>query len=284
MLAPLLWLALLAAPATTAPATAAPADGAPDPCRAARAPLPDVPELSAASRAAVDAYRAAWRRACAPAARPADLASLLGDAEALVDDVATSPGAHRIASAARAGGAPWPLPAITAEGVPLRVDWASFAAVAELGSADDARFWRGAAQVAGPTGEPAWLGERLPDSTDRCLRLGELAWRDLADALDAMESTGSEPYVRHARRLREALREQLAGVAAGAPACACVRGDPAAGLDALASPAQRIGPPARRALAKAAGEARVALASGQARVRFLRDAAGAPAAGCGAGP
>lgn len=275
MVAPVALLALLAASA----------GGAPDPCRAARAPLPASRAVSAEEREAVEQYRAAWRRACDPAAGAADLASLLGDAEALTADVSTSRTIEALAAAhAAAPGAEWPLPAIVREGdAPLEVDWAAFSALLGRGAAEDGRFWRAAARVAGRTGEPGWLGEPLPDSTERCVRLGEVRWQELAEALEAMERAGSEPYVRHAQALRAALIETLATVARGPSTCACLRGAPAEGLEPLvtSAAAERVGTPARRALAKAAADALEALRTGRARVSFLREAPGAPPTGCG---
>jgi hypothetical protein len=277
MLAPVALLALLAASP----------EGAPDPCRAARAPLPASAGISAQEREVVEDYRAAWRRACDPASGAADLASLLGDAEALAADVSTSRTLEALAAAhaaEAASGAAWPLPAIVRDGdQPLEVDWAAFAALADRGAAEDGRFWRGAARVAGRTGEPGWLGEVIPGSTERCVRLGEVRWQELADALDSMERAGSEPYVRHARALRAALVETLAAIARGPSTCACLPGPGAGALEPLvaSSAAERVGTPARRALAKAAADAHGALREGRARLSFLREAPGAPATGCG---
>jgi hypothetical protein len=257
---------------------ATPPSSAPDPCRAARAPLP---ELSApADRGPIEGYRAAWRRACEPGARPAELAPLLGDAEALVADVGTRPTLEAIAAALPLE---WPVPGIRRkEGGPLVVDWAAFAAAAPRGTVEDARFWRAAAVVAGPGGEPAWLGERIGDGPARCLRLAELRWREVADALDAMERAGAEPYLRQARALRASLMDTLEGLARQREVCACLPGDAAGALEPLGGAAAvgRGGAHARRALAKAAAGALGALRSGAVRVLVLRAGPGAPVSGC----
>ncbi|HEY6005215.1 MAG TPA: hypothetical protein VIV57_20210, partial [Anaeromyxobacter sp.] len=205
-----------------------------NPCRAARAPLPASASLSAADRAPVEAYRAAWRRACDPGAGVADLGSLFGDAEALAEDVTTSPALEAIASALPPG-AEWPLPALRREGGgPLRVDWASFGSASGRGTAEDGRFWRGAAVAAGPFGEPSWWGEALSRGPGRCLRLAETRWRDVADALDAMERGGSATYSRHVKALRARLLETLSSLARDREVCSCLPGDAAAALEPLA--------------------------------------------------
>jgi hypothetical protein len=254
------------------------------PCRAARAPLPSPPGLRRDERAEVERYRVSWRRACDPAAPAADLGSLLGDAEALIADVSSSRTLAALAQAhAAKPGAEWPLPGIVRdEDGALDVDWASFGAVAERGTAEDRRFWRGAGVAADHTGEPSWLGEPAPGSGAPCVRLGEVDWPAIADALDAMERAGSEPYVRHARELRSALVETMTRLARGPEVCACLpTRDAAATLEPLAAGGDRLGTPARRALAKASGDAMKALKSGRARVRFLRQAPDAPPTGCG---
>lgn len=267
------WAVAVLALAAGAPSSA------PDACRAARAPLPPAARVSEADRAPVEVYRAAWRRVCERGAPPADLSTLLGDAEALIADVGTAP---TLAALAAALPAEWPLPGIRrGEGEPLEVDWAAFGAAAARGTVEDARFWRGAAVAAGPGGEPGWLGERIGEGAARCLRLTELSWLDVANALDAMERAGAAPYVRHAQGLRASLVETFAGVARRAEVCACLRGDAARALEPLAGEAGGGGGThARRGLAKAAAEALRAIRSGQARVRALRAAPGAPPTGC----
>jgi hypothetical protein len=261
---------------------AAAAAGAPDPCQAARAPLPAVPALPASDRAPIEAYRAAWRRACGPASRAADLGSLLGDAEALVDDVATSPALDALA-AALAPGAEWPLPALRRdESGPIRVDWTAFGAASARGTVEDARFWRGAGVAAGRGGEPAWLGEAAGAGPGRCVALAGTRWREVADAIDAMERGDAAAYARHARALRAALLETLSALARDRQVCACLPGDAAGALEPLAADAspERHASHLRRELGKAAAAALAAVRSGRVRVVALRAAPGAPATGC----
>jgi antitoxin (DNA-binding transcriptional repressor) of toxin-antitoxin stability system len=253
----------------------------PDPCRSARAPLPPGAPLPAAHRAALEDYRAAWLRTCGTAGRAVELDALLEDAEALVDDVSTSPTLGALAAAVPPG-AEWPLPAMRLdEEGRLRVDWATFGAAAGRGTAEDARFWRAAAVATGGDGDAAWLGEPAGGEGRRCLRLAETRWRDVADALDAMDRGGSATYRRHARALRADALEALAALARGGEVCACVQGDVLAALQPLAAEAaEKRGSQDRRALGKAAADAMVAVRSGRARVAPLRAAPGAPATGC----
>ncbi len=256
---------------------ATPPSSSQDPCRAARAPLPEL-RLPADLRP-IEAYRAAWRRLCGPGARPADLAPLLGDAEALVADVGTAPTLEAIAAALPLE---WPLPGIRwrYEGR-LAVDWEAFSAAAGRGTVEDQRFWRAAGVVAGSGGEPTWLGERVGDGPARCLRLAELRWRDVADALDTMERAGAEPYLRQALALRVSLMELLEDLGRRREVCACLPGDVAAALEPLgAEAAAPRGTHARRTLARAAGGALRAVRSGQVKVLSLRAAPGAPMTGC----
>jgi hypothetical protein len=273
-------LRALAAVVTVA---AAQAEAPAGPCRAARAPLPVDAALSASDLAPVEAYRAAWRRACDPRSGAADLGTLLGDAEALVEDVATAPALEALASALRPG-AEWPLPALgREEGGPLRVDWSAFGLASSRGTAEDARFWRAAAAASGRFGDPAWLGEAVGRGPERCLRLAETRWREVADALDAMERGGSAPYARHVKALRARLLETLSALARDRQVCACLPGDAAAALEPLAADgaAERPASHARRALGKAALDALGAVRSGRVRVLALRSAPGAPPTGCG---
>ncbi|HET7824607.1 MAG TPA: hypothetical protein VFK90_04710 [Anaeromyxobacter sp.] len=277
-------LRALAAVASLAAAVAGAAAGAapPDPCRAARAPLPAGAAIPASDRAPIEAYRAAWRRACEPRAAVADMGALLGDAEALVDDVATAPALDALA-AALAPGAEWPLPALWRDGaVPVQVDWAAFAGAAARGTVEDQRFWRGAAVAAGRGGDPAWLGDAAGAGPARCVALAETRWRDVADAIEAMERGGSPAYGRHARALRAALLETLSALARGRQACACLPGDGGAALEPLAADAQpeRHAPHLRRELARAAAEALAAVRTGRVRVAALRSGPGAPPTGC----
>jgi hypothetical protein len=272
---------MLRALAAVASLAAAQAAAPPPPCRAARAPVPSDAAVSAEDRAPVEAYRAGWRRACDPAAGAADLGSLLGDAEALVDDVATAPALEALASALPSG-AEWPFPALRrgAEGA-LRVDWGAFGAASGRGTAEDARFWRAAAVAADGDGGPAWLGEPVPGGSGRCLRLAETRWRELAGALGAMDRGGSVAYARHARALRAAALEALSSVARARQVCACVPGDAAAALAPLAAEGEgKRGSHDLRVLGRAASDALSAVREGRVRVRALRSAPGAPATGC----
>lgn len=270
-------------PALLAVAAAVAVAGTPaprDPCTALRTPLPGT-RGPAEVRRDIEAYRSAWKPVCDPAAGPVDLAGLLGDAEALAADVGFTEAVEEILRSAPPG-APSPLPGIRrSEGGSAEVDWGAFGAVAERGRAEDQRFWRGASIALDGGGEPAWLGPSVGGGP-RCVRLGEAAWLEIAGALEAMETAGEEPYARLGRAFRASLVATLAGIAS-APVCGCTKGDPTAGLEPLAAAGEKRGSPMQRALAKAAGEALVALRAGTARLVWVREAPGAPATGCRAG-
>jgi len=260
---------------------AEPSPPAGDPCRAASAPLARAADAARDVSRAVEAYRAGWRRACAGEGT-LDVAALFGDAEALSEDVRMARSVRAIAAAAGKAGGDWPLPAMAAVEGDLAVDWAAFGWLGARGNVDDARFWRGATVAADGLGGPAWLAA-IPGAPGECVRLGETPWLELGRALEDMEAAEAPQYAGHARALRERLMETLGELARGAEICGCLRGDAAAGLAALGTPepGERAGTPARRALVKAGGEAVAALRAGRAKVRWLRDAAGGPATGCG---
>ena len=269
-----------------APGLAAPQalDGAREPCAAASARLGSraVTAIEDA-RAEIDAYRAAWRVACDPGRGAADVASLLSDAEALVSDVRL---ARVVAELSRAlePRATWPLPGVHRSGEGLELDWAAFAAIFERGTAEDSRFFRGLTRATRAGGEPVWLGPVPAADGARCVRLGEIAWVDVADGIEQMERSGPEVYSRRVAALREQLLETLRALGGGGPVCGCVRGDPLPALAALAGGARaRSGTPERRALLAAAASAVEALRSGKTRLTWLRESADAPATGCGAG-
>jgi hypothetical protein len=235
----------------------------------------------AGARAEIEAYRASWRAACDPSRGPADVAALLSDAEALVADVRVGRAVARLASSLGAE-APWPLPGLHRHGEGVDVDWAAFASFPR-GSVEDVRFFRGLGKAAGPDGDPIWLGPAAPDGAP-CLRLAETSWIEVAQGIEEMERARSGDYARRAAILRERLAATLDGLARGGPACGCVRGDPLPALDALAGKQAKVQTPARRALIASAAAAAEALRRGKARVSWLRETAGAPATGCGAGP
>jgi hypothetical protein len=269
--------ALLAILSVAAPA---PAEARPDPCAAARASFPvRVEGVSDDTLQALSTYRAAWKAAC-ESDGPVELDPLLVDAESLSGDVILSR-VLDVVTRVLPKNATWPLPGLRRRGrndfVP---DWSAFAAMADRAMAEDQRFWRAAALVADPYGDPAWLGASPGEGEEACVRLGEVPWAEIAGALGQMEMARAEGYVAQGRRLRQRLVETFAALARGL-GCGCVRGDAAAGLEPLATPkGERLGSPARRALAKAATDAFEAVRKG--RVRWLRDAPGAAPTGCGA--
>ncbi len=272
--------ALLAFLSLAAPA---PAGMSPDPCMGARASFPArVEGVSDDTLHELASYREAWRRACDPKANPADLDGLLGDAETLSGDVILSR-VLDVINRMLPRNAPWPLPGLRRRGrADFVPDWAAFVRVAEQrGKAEDQRFWRAAALVADENGDPAWLGPG--EGEEPCVRLGEMPWPEVAEALGQMETARSERYSAHGRRLRERLVETLVGLERG-NVCGCVRGDAAAELEPLAAARERekLGTAARRAITTAATTAFDALRKGPGKVRWLRDAPGAPATGCGA--
>jgi antitoxin (DNA-binding transcriptional repressor) of toxin-antitoxin stability system len=274
---------MLAAPLLTVLAVLAGPVRAPaaDPCRAAAAPLARPADLPREVARAIEAYRAAWRRACAPKGT-VDLAALLGDAEVLAEDARTSRYVREIAAGALQRGEAWPLPGIRPVDGDLAVDWAAFAPLGARGSVDDVRFWRGAAVAADAVGGPAWLGDVPPGGAAECIRLGESPWTEVARALDDMEAAEAPQYSGHARELRDRLSETLARVARGPTVCGCVRGDPIAGLPALAaaSPDERRKTQAQRAVVAGAGAALDALRTGRVKVQWLRDRPGGDPTGC----
>jgi hypothetical protein len=257
---------------------------APDPCAAAKAPIPERVEAAiSTARAEIDAYRSSWRAACDRSRGAADLAALLAEGEALVTDVRTGRAVTTLARAL-APDAPWPLPGIHRHGEVIDVDWGTFAAFVSRGTAEDGRYFRGLARATRADGDPVWLGDPAPGDGAPCVRLGEISWAEVAQGIEEMERSRGEPYARRAALLRERLMASLEGLGRGGVVCGCVRGDPLAALDALAAMHERLGTPARRALVAAAGDAAAALRTGRARVSWLRDAPGAPVTGCGAGP
>lgn len=248
-----------------------------DPCPALRTPLASG-SVPARVRRGIDAYRAAWRPVCDPQGGPVDLGTLFGDAEALATDAALADAVDEILRSAPPG-APSPLPGIRqSESGSAAVDWGAFEAVVERGWAEDQRFWRAASRALDLRGDPVWLGPAAGGGP-RCVRLGQVAWADVAAALELMETTGVEPYVRVARALRGSLLAALEAIAKE-PVCGCTKGDAPAGLEPLAASGEKRGTPTHRALAKAARDALEALRTGRARVGWLRDAPGAPPTGC----
>jgi hypothetical protein len=176
--------------------------------------------------------------------------------------------------------AAWPVPAIVEVGEDLVLDWGAFASAADRGTAEDERFWRAASVVAGARGEPSWLGSHPGGEEGICIRVGAVSWLALADAIGEMESTSAAAYVRHARRLRDDLETALVAIREGPAICGCLKGDAAAGLDALAAVAAERGTPARRALVKAAAESVAALRTGRTRVEWMQEGPDAPRTGC----
>jgi hypothetical protein len=254
-----------------------------DPCRAATAPMARPIDLPKDAGQALDAYRGAWKRAC-DSNDSVDVATLLGDAEVLAEDARLSRIVRTIAFGALQRGQEWPFPAIRSFGDVLAVDWAAFADLGERGGADDQKFWRGAMVAADAVGDPAWMSTAPEAATGECVRLGEISWPDVARALDGMAGAEPYPYPDRARALRARFLETLAAIAQGPQVCGCVRGDATKGLAELASGdgGGKKGAPLPRDLAKAAADAVAALKSGRAKVRWLRQAPGAPPTGCGA--
>jgi hypothetical protein len=267
-----------AGPGATAPESAA------DPCAAAKAAIPErLEETVAPARADIDAYRASWRAACDPARGAADLSALLSEAEALVTDVRIG---RVVAALARAlaPDAPWPLPGIHRHGDTVDVDWATFAAFAPRGAAEDQRYFRGLARTTRADGDPAWLGDPAPEDGAPCVHLAGTAWADVAQGVEQMERSRGVAYVRRAAFLRDRLQSTLDRLAGGGTVCGCVRGDPLPALERLAATEERLGTPARRALVAAARGAADALRSGSTRVSWLRQTPDGPITGCGAAP
>lgn len=267
-------LALLAAPD---PRTAD------DPCRAAAAPLSRPADVPRDVFRAVEAYRAAWKRACDPKGSP-DLAPLLGDAEALALDAHTSRLVRTLAAEAIEHGREWPLPGIRWVDGDLAVDWKAFAPLAPRGRVEDVRFWRGASVVANGFGDPVWLEAVADAAGAECVRLGETRWTDVARGMADMESAAAPQYASHARELRGRLADTLEAIARGG-VCGCVKGDAAAGLAELAAldPGDKRNESARR-VQRSAAQALDALRTGRARVRWLRQAPGGEPTGCRGAP
>jgi hypothetical protein len=278
---------MVAAPVVAALALLAASEPAsvPDPCRAAAAPFTRPADLPRDVARAVDAYRAAWSRACQPKAK-VDLAALLGDAEVLALDARVSRSVRSIATQASRGGAEWPLPAIRLVDGDLAVDWAAFPPFAARGGVDDVRFWRGAPVAATAIGGPAWLLDRPDAPGEECVRLGEVSWPEITRALDDMEEAEAPQYSGHARELRERLEETLAKLATGPEVCGCLRGDPFTALGALAAvnPDERRKTQAQRRLVNAAAAALEGLRSGRVKLRWLRETPGGEPTGCGTAP
>lgn len=257
---------------------------APDPCTAAKAPIPErVDEHIAPARAEIDGYRASWRAACDRSRGAADLAALLAEADALVTDVRIGRAVATLARALEAD-APWPLPGIHRHGDVVDIDWATFVGFVPRGTAEDGRWFRGLARATRADGDPAWLGDPAPGDGAPCVRLGQTSWAEVAQGLEEMERSRGDLYARRAATLRERLMESLQALARGGVVCGCERGDPLRGLDALSATHERLGTPARRALVAAAAAAVDALRAGRTRVTWLREAPGAPISGCAAGP
>jgi hypothetical protein len=274
-------IALAAAAITLASGPDASAQG--DACAAARAPLaPGAPAEVARVMPALEAYRAAWRRACGPGPDPADVAGLAADAEAIVTDVKLGPALARLAGALPAGAA-WPIPGVRPGPDGLEVDWGAIAALAPRATVEDARSIRGLGRAMASDGEPVWL-EPPRAGTPGCVRLVETSWSEVAHGLEEMEAANAEVFARRAALLRERLEETFRDLARGNPVCGCARGDPLPALDALAGGKGKVGTPARRELEAAASSAAQAIRSGKARLSFLRDAPGAPVTGCDRAP
>lgn len=274
---------LLASLTASAAPEAAPAPAPPDPCVAARTPIPaQLDEVVAPARAELDAYRASWRAACDRSRGAADVSALLAEADALVTDVRSG---RVVAALARGLGpdARWPLPGIHRHGDGIDVDWATFARFVPRGTAEDGRYFRGLARVTFEDGTPAWLGEAAPGGPP-CVRVGQVSWSEVAHGVEEMERSPGEIYARRAAQLRERLMDTLGVLARGGVVCGCERGEPLPALEALAAAQERLGTPARRALVAAAAAAREALRSGRTQVSWLREAPGAPVTGCGARP
>lgn len=276
--ASLLLVSMTAAAAPGAPALPTPAD----PCAAAKAPIPQqLEETVAPARADLDAYRASWRAACDPTSGAADLSALLSEAEALVTDVRIG---RVVAALARSlpPDAAWPLPGIHRHAEAVDVDWATFAAFAPRGTAEDQRYFRGLARATQADGDPAWLGDPAPRDGAPCVNLARTAWMDVAEGVEQMERSRGGAYVRRAALLRDRLQSTLARLGEGGAVCGCVRGDPLPALERLAAAGERLGTPARRALVAAARAAADALRGGATRISWLRETPDGPITGCGA--
>ncbi len=280
------FLVALAMGAGIGPALAMPRrpDAATGPCAAAQAPLGKrAAEAAGDALREVDGYRAAWKAACDPANAPADLAALLGEAEALVADVRLARMVVKVARALEPQ-ATWPLPGLRRAGDGIALDWAAFAAIAERATAEDARFFRGLFRTQRQDGEPVWLGARAVPDGAPCVRLGETSWAEVTQGIEQMERGKVATFVERTAQVREALLETLQAISGGGEICGCVKGDPLVGLDALAGSAPERGASTeRRAIADAARGAADALRGGRARVTWLREAPDAPATGCVAG-
>ncbi len=253
-----------------------------DPCRAATTRLARPVDLPKDAGEAIDAYRGAWKRAC-DTNDAIDVAAMLSDAEVLAEDARMSRVVRAIGFSALQRGGEWPFPAIRPLGDALAVDWSAFAELGERGGADDVKFWRGAVVATNGIGRPSWVRDAPEAASGECVRLGEVAWVDVAKALESMSAVTPYPYPDRARELRGRFLETLAGIARGPAICGCVRGDATKGLAALAEAgeAKRGTPPVERELAKAASDALSALKSGRARIDWLRKSPGDPPTGCG---
>ena len=255
------------------------------PCAASVARFsPAAKQAAGTALADLDAYRNAWRAACDPSHGPADLAGLLGDAEALVDDVRLAAKAAQVAAALQPGD-PWPLPGMRRAADGVAIDREAFAAMFDRGTAEDVRFVRALFHVTRDDGEPIWLGSGAAPTGVPCVRLGEVAWVDVVEALGDMERAQAARFAQRTELLHQQLLAMLQALARGGDVCACVRGDPLPALDALGTAGgeqrRRFGVGA--ALASAAADAAKALRDGKTRVSWLRQARDGPATGCAAG-
>ncbi len=223
---------------------------------------------------ALSSYRDSWKAACDPAAGPVDLEPLLGDAEALSSDVILSR-VLDVLMRFQPKGSPWPLPGVRRRGpAEFVADWAAFAAMAsERGMVEDQRFWRAAALVVDADGDPAWLGPSPTPKSEPCVRLGEVQWVDLAAGLGQMQRAQTDRYAAHGKRLHERFVETLKALGTG-KVCGCLKGDAAAGLEALATVYERD-----RALARIVREASKNMQK-DSKVAWLRDSSNAPPTGC----
>lgn len=227
----------------------------PPACAAAAAPFPD-DRLTGKLRAAVEAYRGAWRDACAMRPRPRSLAPLLGRAEALARSADLREAVVGDGEALRA----LPGLAVDVETSSLLVHHADFVEAAALGTADDRDFLPEYAALAGDAAAgrlPPWLAFIEGSDGAVCVRLGEVSWLDLARRLDALRARTRTPaYRARADRVAAAIAAVLDDLARGRRTCGCAENEHVAPeLDPLARADRKGGPVVRRLSPAAAAAA-----------------------------
>lgn len=227
----------------------------PPACAAAAAPFPE-DRLDGTLRAAVEAYRRAWRDVCVPRPRPRSLAPVLERAEALAASGALREAVVGDGDALRA----LPGLAVDVDTSSLLVHRADLAEAAALGTVEDRAFLPEWAELAGDAAAgrlPPWLSFIEGSAGAVCVRLGEVSWLDLARRLDALHAAVRSPaYRARADRVAGSIAAVLDDLARGRRTCGCAENEHlAAGLDALAR-AGRGGPVVRRLSGAAAAAGR----------------------------